>query len=115
MISKATFCDIIYHIEDMEAMSKGMNEVFRKYTYNDFFDGAAFIDFELIDLTINALEEMFHDEDRWITWWMYETKYGTDAEMCQIVCGDKEFCLDSAGKLYDFLYNEVYGLVTFDD
>lgn len=114
MISKETFCNIAYHIEDMELMSNDMNTVFNMHTTNDFFDGAAFVDFELIDLTIKAIEEMFYDENGWISWWMYETKYGTDAEMCQVTVEDKEFCLNSAEALYDFLYNKVYMLAIYD-
>ena len=115
MISKETFCNIICHIEDMELMANDINAVFNMHTTNDFFDGAAFIDFELIDLAVKAIEEMFYDNDGWISWWMFETKYGTDTQMCRVISGDKEFYLGSAAELYDFLYNEVYGLVAFDD
>lgn len=108
MISKELFCDIINHIEDIEIMANEMNEVFEKHTSNDFFDAAGLIDFNIIDLTIKALEEMFHDPDDWITWWMYETNYGYDEESNTVYHNGEVNCLLSPGDLYDFLYEYYY-------
>lgn len=105
MISKETFCDIVNHIEDMELMVNDMNAVFNMHTNNDFFDGAAFIDFELTELVVKAMREDLHDTEDWITWWMYDTKFGTDGTIIfeKYNGVEKAYDLNSAEALYDFL------------
>lgn len=112
MISKETFCNIINHIENMELMANDMNAVFNMHTTNDFFDGAAFIDFELTELTVKAICEDLDDTEDWITWWMYDTKFGTDGTIVFKTYNGvkKSYNLDSAAALYDFLIGELVPL-----
>lgn len=91
------------HLYNMEMMADTMNSVFEHFTHNDFFDAAAYMDFELIDLVIEVLEENFLDADGLISWWMYETRYGTKENMRVVYIGDKAYDLDSPEILYDFL------------
>lgn len=103
MISKELFCDILAYIESQNTMSEELNKIFKDYSRIDFCDGAAFLDLGLESYMVAVLSNMFKDTGNWISWWMYETKFGHCAPGVYSADGKLIAVLDTAEELYDFL------------
>lgn len=61
----------------------------------------------LWDLSLSLLEDLMEDKQENITWWVYDTVFGTDTDVATISLTiegkEQKITLDSADKLYDFL------------
>ena len=101
MISFEAFDSIM---KRMEAADLKVIELYRTL-------GGAEVLFDLCstDTTVELLEHIFDDSDRWISYWMYELDYGKDwHEGCATIDG-KDLKLQTSRDLYDFLVREEGG------
>lgn len=58
----------------------------------------------LWELSIQLLELAMNDDGEWISWWVFETEFGKRKDFVEHVYVDeKQYCLYTAGDLYDFL------------
>ena len=76
---------------------------------NDFMNGASLmINHEWI--VVELLEEIMEDEYDTISWWIYETEFGTkQPNIYERDTGKLLHCLDTPEKLYNYL-EEIRGM-----
>ena len=67
-------------------------------TNNDTF---IYCDYE--SLVVDLMIEEMKDKDEVISWWIYDTEFGTNDSFRTLFVEDKQVELDSAEKLYDYL------------
>ena len=76
---------------------------------NDFMNGASLMICHE-GIVIELLEEIMEDNYDTISWWIYDTEYGTsEPNIYDGKTGELTHCLDTPEKLYDYL-EEVRGL-----
>ena len=103
MISKDTF---VKTMTKLEALDKRMDnvDVAMKALCPDF---CSFYIPDILDITLDILEEIFKDKERWISYCALDLKWLHDAASSYISAYDKEIDLSSWSKVYDFLIKNM--------
>lgn len=103
MISKDTF---VKTMTKLEALDKRMDNVdaAMKALCSDF---CGFYIPDILDITLDILEEVFKDEGHWISYCALDLKWLQDAATGYISAYGKEVDLSSWGKVYDFLIKNM--------
>ena len=104
IISKDHFVACMETLRAADDMACRINSIVREYNKGDFIDGYAFSNSDCETKLLETLEIALGDKEHWISWWCLEADYGRESEyVATVIAGDKEFVLDSAEALYDFL------------
>ena len=108
MLNKKEFINIINHLKEVKDFIDETNDRVRKLNdslMGDFFDANGLIIMFEDDL-IKVLENMFNTD--LISWWIYETNYGKDFKIGNLVeqNGDKPD-ISTVDKLYDYLVSNI--------
>lgn len=77
MITKYQFAQIMNLFKDRDEMAQELNAIFNKHHYQlDWANGESYVDDEALQWILTLLEDIFHDEGHWITYWLYELTFG---------------------------------------
>lgn len=108
MITREEFIEIINNLKETDDFVKETNEKARKLhnsIVSDFFDASS-LSISHEDIVVKLLEDMFDNKDV-ISWWLYEKDYGQDESLKMWDEFGTEIDLSTAGKLYDYLVEEM--------
>ena len=113
IISKDHFVACMETLREADDMACRINNIMnskvgvREYDKGPFIEGYSFSNSDCEMKLLETLEIALEDKEHWISWWCLEANYGRESEyVATVVAGDKEFVLDSAEALYDFLTTE---------
>lgn len=99
MISKEAFINTMKHLENLntkmarvDSALKGLCEDFCGFYITDIFD-----------IVINLLEEVFHDQEEWIGYFVFEEDWLHVFKIGDVIVNDVPVIIDDCGDVYDFL------------
>ena len=99
MISKEAFINTMKHLENLDTKMarvdsalKGLCEDFCGFYITDIFD-----------IVINLLEEVFHDQEEWIGYFVFEEDWLNGFKIGDVIVNDAPVIIDDWGDVYDFL------------
>lgn len=98
MISEKKFVEIIKDIKDTNKFYDEINDVYAERSLDYFPIGMSGF---LIDDIVDILENMFNDNDRFISWWVFEREFGRRDPYVEVE--DEKLYLNTPEELYDFL------------
>lgn len=103
MISKKTFVNIIDRLEIFEDKVNAVDEALRNLS-PDF--GGIYLP-QPTAIVVDLLSEMFHDEEEWLAYFIYERDWLLDFNLGDIMINDKAVKIENWGDVYDFLINNM--------
>lgn len=107
LISKNKFIEIINRLKNYNELQEKIDNLFKDLIDNeeqDFMNaGSICIGHETI--VIQILETMFETDI--ISWWIYETEYGTSFKMGSFIDNGQNVDLSTPEKLYEYLIKEI--------
>lgn len=107
LVSKTEFVNIINRLQNYNKLQDKINNLFENFidnTERDFANaGSICIGHE--SAVVKLLETMF--ETDLISWWIYETNYGTEFTLGSFTDNGQDIDLSTAEKLYDYLLIEI--------
>lgn len=101
IISKELFCRYINQIIDREEKANKLSNSLQEFADDSDFTGFFFNS----DYEVEFLEKLLNDENRWISWWIYEGR--ENPEEMYINCNNKKWVIHNPEELYDFLFQDV--------
>ena len=103
MISKDTF---VKTMTKLEALDKKMDnvDVAMKELCNDF---CGFYIPDILDITLDILEDVFKDKGHWISYCALDLKWLHDHKLGSASVDGKDIDLSTWGKVYDFLIKNM--------
>ena len=102
IIDYKTFERTILDLKEMEEFYSELEKVYGKY------DGEAFIMPPPFNWSpIKLLKAIFHDEEDWIDYWVYELDYGKDYQDGDVIQNGKNIPLKTIEDLYNFLLRNL--------
>ena len=109
MLTKKQFIERIKFIEDFHNRMCEFDEALRNYAPSDF---SGFFDDKTYNHLIDCLGEDMDDEYDYIGWWICETEFGKNKNMCKIwengTDHDPDWIVETPEQLYDYLF-VLYG------
>ncbi len=103
MISKNTFVKTMTKLEALDNKMDNV-DVAMKALCDDF---CGFYIPDILDITLDILEETFKDKGRWISYCALDLKWLHDATSSYINVDGKDIDLSSWEKVYDFLIKNM--------
>lgn len=100
MISKETFLKAIDLIKEQDTVNKEFSHALEKVGNGHFLFET---DNKYLEALLMVLREGINDKYDYISWWLYEESPDNKITSAD---GKKEWILDTADKLYDFIVNE---------
>lgn len=105
MLTKKQFIERIEFIEDFHNRMCEFDEALRNYAPSDF---SGFFDDKTYQYLIARLGEDVNDDNDYIGWWICETEFGKNKNMCKIWEGDTDhdpdWIVDTPEQLYDYIF-----------
>lgn len=115
ILSKEQFVAIIEKVVAAHDVSNKLSQAIRDTRDQtgadmlvDFFDPFVLYSGCLNEL-VETLSVMFHDENEWISWWLFECDYGHDSRLLSGVrdANGDPVAISTPGELYDLLVAEM--------
>lgn len=110
MISKTKFVEILNYIQESQEIYDELNKVMQETDIErfDFCNAYTLADGQLETYLIEVLEDMFGDNDHWISYWIFECDCGKRDYAKKIISAEKEeIDISTPEKLYDFLWFNI--------
>lgn len=104
MIKKETFVDVMNKLKNLDEKMGNVDDAFKELCP----DFCGFYMPEPLDMIVELLEEIFYDkENHWLSYFIWERNYLEDFELGDVVVDGKAVDLDTWGKVYDFLIDNM--------
>ena len=109
MINKSKFVEIINALKSADELQDKINELMKtaKENIQDDFMNAAGLMICHTDIVIELLGYMFDDIGEWISWFVFDTRYGKSHTEVTDNDGNVIADIKTAEDLYDFLTKEM--------
>ena len=105
MITKETFIKTINRLEELDNKMDKVDKALHSLS-PDF--GGFYVP-EVFDITIGLLRAIFHDEEDWIGYFVYERDWLHKFELGDIIINNTAIKINGWEDVYDFLINNIKG------
>lgn len=72
---------------------------------NNYYFTLGVIEYSLQDTLIDLLELSMNDKSKWVSWWIYDNKFGKSN--LTVTINNKQILIDTPEKLYDLIKEEI--------
>ena len=99
MISKEAFINTMKHLENLDTKMARVDSALKDLC-EDF---CGFYITDIFDIVINLLEEVFHDQEEWMGYFVFEEDWLHGFKIGDVIVNDVPVIIDDWGDVYDFL------------
>lgn len=99
MISKEAFINTMKHLENLDTKMARVDSALKDLC-EDF---CGFYITDIFDIVINLLEEVFHDQEEWIGYFVFEEDWLHGFKIGDVIVNNVPVIIDDWGDVYDFL------------
>lgn len=99
MISKEAFINTMEHLESLDTKMARVDSALKGLCE----DSCGFYITDIFDIVIDLLEEVFHDQEEWISYFVFEEDWLHGFEIGDVIVNNVPVIIDDWGDVYDFL------------
>jgi len=106
MLTRKQFLKDINVLLTATVFEEALDNVFRNFSgeRHDFICGAGFNDPQMVQAFVDTIEQALDDQEHWVSWWIFDTDFGRERSMTQIIGPNGAvWNITNAELLWDFL------------